>query len=108
MINIVEDVSKITTIPKSYLDKLNEKAVWCICDGIQDELIQGNNIIELDIGIGTLLISSEQENIRYKFIPSEYLEKSINETVTYEHSPLQDQLEQSLINKIVNTYKDIL
>ena len=54
--------------------------------------------IEINIGIGTLLISDDQDIVKYKFIPSESLEGSINETLRTGKSPLELKLEKSLLN----------
>lgn len=64
--------------------------------------------IEINIGVGTLLISDDQDIVKYKFIPSESLEESINETLRTGKSPLELKLEKSLLNKIIKTYKDIV
>lgn len=63
---------------------------------------------EMDIGIGTLLISDDEETVKYKFIPSKVLEESVNETIQNKKSPLELKLEKNLVNKILNTYKTIL
>lgn len=63
---------------------------------------------EMDIGIGTLLISDNEETVKYKFIPSKALEELVNETIQNKKSPLELKLEKNLVNKILNTYKTIL
>lgn len=108
MIDIMEDVSAITTIPKDSLNKIVEKQTWCICHALQESKLNYENIVEINIGIGSLLISDQDEVVKYKFIPSETLEEAINETLKSGKSPLELKLEKSLINKIVKTYKDII
>ena len=108
MINIIEDISTITTIPKDALNKLTDKQVWCICEAVREGILKNESPIEMDIGIGTLLISDEEENVKYKFIPSPILEEAINQTILTKKSPLELKLEKNLINKILNTYKNIL
>lgn len=105
MNNMIEDLSKLTTIPTDALSKLVQKSEWIICDTICGST---GNIFEIDIGLGKLLISNELEYVRYKFIPSESLDASIRKTLDTKINPLQDQLEKRLINKIIHTYKDIL
>ena len=108
MSNIIEDISKITTIPTTALNKLVEKSVWCICDSLEDSMLKDEKITALDIGIGTLYIANDEEAIRYKFIPSEYLEQSVKETVDSCINPLKNILEENLVNKILTTYKTII
>lgn len=108
MIDIVENVSKLTTIPKQSLDKLNEKVVWCICDGFEQDVLDNKKYSELDLGIGILYISNTEDDIKYKFKPSELLENNIRATAVEGKNPLVVNLEKRLADKIVNTYKDII
>lgn len=63
---------------------------------------------EIDIGIGKLLIEDDEETIRYKFIPATALEDMLHKVALDRKSPLQEQMETRLVNKIVHTYKDVL
>lgn len=108
MIDIIQDVSTITTIPKDALDKLVNKELWCICEAVKEGSLKNESPTEMDIGIGTLLISDHEETVKYKFIPSKALEESVNETIQNKKSPLELKLEKNLVNKILNTYKTIL
>ena len=108
MKNIIEDISKLTTIPVDTLDKLVEKANWCICDCVKQDLLDNQKISELDIGIGKLFIKNEDELLKYKFVPSDVLVQSLIDTCINKENPLELTLEKKLVNKILNTYKDII
>ena len=108
MNKIIEDLSKITTIPETALTKLAEKAVWCICDSFEESILENLEVTEIDLGVGCLQISNCDENIVYRFIPSEILEKSLIDISLNNKNPLQLTLEKTLANKIINTYKDII
>lgn len=106
--NVLESLSKLTTIPKDTFTSLSNKAVWCICDSVQDSDLNGDYLSKIYIGIGYLIIANEEEQIKFKFIPSEYLESSVKETLLEGKNPLQFNLERNLVNKILKTYKDII
>lgn len=108
MNNLIEDISKLTTIPVNVLEKLNTKAIWCICDSFQESVLNNEDITTINIGIGTLIISETDETIKYKFIPNQTLEDAVIQTSLNKKSPLELTLEKTLANKVVKTYKDIL
>lgn len=62
---------------------------------------------EIDMGFGTLLIHISDGNIKYKFIPSKELDKDVISTVVDEKNPITVVLENNLVNKITNIYKDL-
>lgn len=107
--NLIQDLSLITTISESHLRKLVDKSSWIICnDCIEGLYTKSDKVVDIDIGIGILYISLDKNNIRYKFIPSEDLNKSVIKSVVEGINPLKDNLEESLKSKIVNVYKELL
>lgn len=108
MIDVLEKLSILTTIDAKTLSKLCEKASWCICDGLYLESL--NNVYRcfFDIGIGTVGIDySAGDVVRYNFVPSKEFEKSVISTISNGESPLKGKVEQSLVRKITETYKDL-
>ena len=108
MNNMIEDISKLTTIQKEYLDSLIVKSEWCICSYIENTILNKENITKIDIGIGSLSILVEDNTIKYKFIPSKELESAIRTTVIDDKNPLKFKLEKTLVDKITNIYKELL
>lgn len=108
MIDIIDNVSKLTTIPKDYLDKLIQKVIWCICDAIYESILNKQDVTEMDIGIGTLYILNNDKGIKFKYIPNKQVEEAVKDTIVDQENPVQLILEKRLVSKIVNTYKDIL
>lgn len=106
-INIIDDLSTITTIPPASLRKLFEKVGWCICNGVLESRLAEQDITEINLGYGTLIISIENNQIEYKFIPSSKLEKGLIETVVNKKNPLVVNLEETFANRILKTYKDM-
>lgn len=106
--NLIEDISQISTINEIYLSKLIDMSVWDISNCTEESILKNTPLTEINIGIGTLLILIEDNNIKYKFIPSKKLDKAIKDTVLDRKNPLILKLEKSLIEKISNIYKDLI
>ena len=65
-------------------------------------------MVELNLGIGTLIVLIESNELVYKFIPSTKLEKNIIDSIRHNKNPLDIKLEDTFANRILHTYKDIL
>ena len=105
--SLVADLSTITTIPLSTLEKLFSKQQLCILHKVSENEKRGEPITYVDIGPGTLYIKHENNELRYKFIPSKNFEKDLKEVVLSGQSPLITKVEEALKDKITNTYKDL-
>lgn len=104
MIDVLNDLEKLTTIPKEKFNKLVDKINLIILDALAEST---DKVIDLDIGIGTLQLVND-ENLTYRFIPSKSLEKAIIKYFDSGVNPLQDTLEKTLAERIINVYKDII
>ena len=102
--NIKNDLSTLTTINESTFSKLETKIEWCISDVIEKAIKNGEDTAEVDFGIGILYIKFS-DSIRYKFVPSQKLEKIITNTVVNERNDLVVNVENTLISKLNNVYK---
>lgn len=107
MINIVKDTSVLTTIPEKAIKKIIDKMIYSINEAIVEAEITGDDIVELDIGLGTLLIRFEDGSIQYKFIPGDKLEETVKNSFINKQNLLEDALDTSLVNKLTNIYKDL-
>lgn len=108
MIDLIDDVANLVNVPNTVLKKLVHKANLCIIDGLVENKFDNlSNMLEINIGIGTLqLISSD--TISYRFIPSPELEKAIIKYLDTGENTLQDTLEKTLAARILKVYKDII
>ena len=61
----------------------------------------------IDIGIGNLVLNIDNDELKYKFIPSNKLENNIKYTLDNGHCPLIDKAEESLQTKILGVYKEL-
>lgn len=106
--NLIEDISKLTTISDTVLNKLISKAFYCISDIIEDAVLENKKVVDIEIGIGTLYLELNSDNVRYKFIPNKDLESAVKNTIINKRNLLQDTLEMTLVSRITDTYKDLL
>lgn len=105
---ILEDLSVLTTIPLASLQRLIDLSESCICHAVAEDMMQKEPITTVNIGIGKLLIKQDTDCIKYKFIPSSEFEDAIIQTVVNKKSPLETQVESTLTQCILKTYKDLL
>lgn len=105
---LVDDISTLTTIPTTVLQQLVNKAIFCICNDVEENKLKNENLTEIDIGLGTLVISVEDNSIQYKLIPCKKLEAAIKNTIINGKNPLVDTIEKTLTQKILNAYKQYL
>ena len=108
MIDLLNDINQLTTIPRTTLDRLVQLTNTDICHCVEEQLLKQETITDIDIGIGRLLIKLEGNEIFYKFIPSTQLEKNIITTIKTKESPLIQKAEKSLVDKIENVYKELI
>lgn len=107
MTDIIKDLSTLTTIPEKALNKLGQKIIYCVCEAIQEDLIQENDITELDLGIGILYIKQDGNQAKYKFVPSDNFNKSVVNTYAKKLNLLEDILNISLTKQFIEVYKDL-
>lgn len=108
MRKLANDISALTTISLKALWDLEDKARDCISHDVYENLISGECLTEIDIGIGTLYIKCEESEIKYKFIPAKKLEEKVAQTVRTKTSPVVLNVETALKNRIEKTYKDLI
>ena len=104
---LVDDLATITTIPKEALVKLLKRAEYCLSDSIVEQRLNNNEVIELDIGIGSILLKLVDEDIKFKFVPSDDFRQIVKTSFNGENS-LSNVLEKNLVTKVTKAYKDLL
>ena len=108
MINIIDDVSTLTTIPVKALEKLNDKVFYAIIDGVRSDIEAGKTMSGINFGWFTLYINYEDlNNLKTKVVLNNDFSKSVIKTINTKENPLENALHKSLTEKILNTYKDI-
>lgn len=108
MINLVEDVSKLTDVPDKTLDKFTGIIEYCIAHAICESCFNNNHITEIDVGFGEIHIKTDADGVRYRFLPSKNLEKMIVESIVNKRSPIIQKIDKSLQEKIDRAYKELI
>lgn len=90
------------------MHKLFDKIGWCICNSVYESKLSNEGYCECNIGIGNLIISIQDNCLHYKFIPSIKFENELIGTIRNGKNPLEVKLEETFVNRILNTYKDML
>lgn len=107
MYNLIEDMSKLTTISTRALSQLSDKAIYCIVDAIKEDSLQNKDITEIDIGIGKLAIKKDNVSVKYRFEPSAELIENIRALLQNGLNLLEVQIEKNLVDNISNPYKNL-
>lgn len=105
--NIIDDLCKITTIPAASINRLVDISEKCICNCVYESQLNQELITDVNIGIGNLIISIEDNSLVYKFIPNSKFERNLVTTIVNKKNPLTEKVETTFINRIINTYKDM-
>lgn len=107
MSNIVNDVSILTTISEKTIEKLLQKFVYAICEQIAEDILEEKDYSELDIGLGKLYVKIIGEEIKYKFVPSNYLQSAISNVVTNKLNLMENTLNETLVKRFMDVYKNL-
>lgn len=97
--NIISDISTLTRVPNKVLTELSHKATLCIGNIISDARDAGEQAVIINVGIGTLSI--DLIDMQCKFIPSKELKTTIKASLQSKQDPLELELEQALIDKLL-------
>lgn len=97
--NIISDISTLTRVPNKILSELAHKANLCIGNIISEAKEAGEQAVIINIGIGTLSI--DLIDMQCKFVPSKELKSTIKTSLQTKQDPLELELEQALIEKLL-------
>ena len=104
--NIISDISTLTRVPNKALTELSHKANLCIGNIISDARDAGEQAVIINIGIGTLSI--DLIDMQCKFIPSKELKTTIKASLQSKQDPLELELEQALIDKLLTICDEVV
>lgn len=104
--NLIEDLSVLTGVSKYNLIDLANLSVDVISHDINESILQHESVTEINIGIGTLLITNQDNSIKYKFIPSKTLENNVYNSYQKQDT-LELKVDKVLGERINKTYKDL-
>lgn len=96
--NMLANLSALTGVQSKIFTVLANKMNLCIGSAIHDAVMDKEDIIQLDIGIGLLSVNLVDMNV--KFLPSKELKAVIKRGIDDNIDPLEFELEQALIAKL--------
>ena len=105
---IIKDLNSLTSIPEKILEKLSDNILFLILQNLEETLTKKENICEINLNLGTLIISIEEEELKFKFIPSKKLEKEILKTLELNENSMTQILTNNMVNALEKTYKELL
>ncbi len=104
--NLINDVGTLLKIPNKVSTELVSKANLCIGSIINDAKLAGEQAVIINIGIGTL--SVDLIDMQCKFVPSKDLKNAIKASITNNIDPLEKDLEETLVNKLVTAVEEAI
>ena len=104
--NLINDVGTLLKIPNKVTTELTQKANLCIGSIINDAKIAGEQAVVINIGIGTL--SVDLIDMQCKFVPSKELKAAIKTSITDNIDPLEKELEDALVNKLITAVEEVI
>ena len=105
-LNAINDLGTLLKIPNKVLTELSSKECLCIGNIIHEASKQGEQVVVINIGIGTLSVNLL--DMQCKFIPSKELKIAIKKSLTNEIDPLELELEQALIDKLISACEEVI
>ena len=102
--NLLEDFLKVNNINLAYKSHIISIITSIIIQNMKESKDNGVNTSTFDVGIGNLCIINEQDEVRIKFIPNDFLLSKIKNPST----TLSELLEQKINEKMLDTYKDFM
>lgn len=106
--NLIKDLSTLTTIPVNSLNALERKRTALICNYLDEASRNMENIVSVNIGVGTVTFKLLGNEVAYSFVPSGDLEREIIRTLNDGENPLTKMIEDGLSEQLLNVYKDFM
>ena len=106
--DLISDISALTTLPDATLRKLCDKSIECICHGVLESDLKNDGETFVNTPIGSIKIIVTRDEIHYRFIPSSKLENMLIDALSSGTDPLVTKIEDGLVARILNTYKDLI
>lgn len=105
--SLEKKISAISSVPENIYIKTFENIRNIQADDVITQL-KNNDVATIETIEGNLMIKIEDDEIKYKFIPSEAFSKLLISGITRKESPLVTKLSEQLKYVLTHTYKDIV
>ena len=105
---IEEKLSDLTTIPLDSIEKIGDYLQTIHSHDIVTQMLADKDVLELDLFEGKLYLAIEDDNVRYKFVPSEEFGELVLNSILNKDSKLLSRVTEKLKNSLINWRKDLL
>ena len=107
-IDMLDDVSKLTGISYNALFDLCKTVNMCIAQAVKETVSDNEEYTYIDIGIGTITIRVDEDEIKYRFAPSRPLDTTIKDSLESQDGVLIDAINTKLKERFEKAYKELL
>lgn len=104
--NAFLDVGTLLHLPAKTLSEFSEKMCLCISSIIREAKL--NNQSDVQINIGTGILSIQLSDMQCKFIPDKILKTAIKRGLSADIDPLEMALDQALSEKLIEACQEVL
>lgn len=105
-LNALNDLGTLLKLPNKVMTELITKECLCIGNIIHEANRQGEQAVVINIGLGTLSVNLL--DMQCKFIPGKELKNAIKRSLTSDIDPLELELEQMLIDKLIAVCEEVI
>ena len=109
MVDILKDISTMTAIPMEQFIKLTKDMELSIEYAVKEAYINADKkdtVVDLDIGIGRLILAIKNKEIHYKFVPSQSLHRGLQKIDSPDS--FTGELEEKIRTKFIRAYKELM
>lgn len=105
---INSDLSNLSNIPEDIIDKILDLTTYCIGNAVYESLLNNDQLTEVDLGFGKLIVKHDLKDLKLKFLPSERLELDLKNINSGGKPELYHKIEKSVVAKLNDLYKEII
>lgn len=100
-----DDLLQLTSLSHAEVTRLNDLITALVSSYVVDD---SDAITSIDMVIGVLHISKNDDGLRYKFVPSKSFEKVLIGAVVNNNLPIVGKLEDAFGKELIRSYYDLL
>lgn len=105
----IKAMSALTGMPVNFLSQLFRLNMLVVSDELYTQVKEGSDIKRISLNTyGEVRLSVENNNLIYKFIPSDEFNGVVRKTILEDKNLLEEKLEEKVVKRIYGNYTDFL
>lgn len=104
---LIEDLSKISNLDTNVWAKIFDNISALIEEYVYESRINLDSRTDIDLEFAILSLTNEDKKLKINFIPKSEMVKSLKSIEQGNKSRLKVKLEKSVLNNILETFKEI-